>query len=58
MTQRNRSDAGSLPKADRDNRANQLNPNNDAFYRSQGLEGRDDPTPINRNEEDTSDRSR
>lgn len=32
----------SPPKAARDNRANQLNPNNDKYHRSRGLEGRPD----------------
>ena len=32
----------SLSKAARDNRADQLNPNNDKFYRSRGLQGRPD----------------
>jgi hypothetical protein len=29
-------------KAERDNHANQLNPNNDAYWESQGYEGRPD----------------
>ena len=36
---------GGIPKdskAARDNRADQLNPNNDKFYRSRGLQGRPD----------------
>ena len=32
--------AGSPSKAARDNRADQLNPNNDKFYRARGLGGR------------------
>lgn len=31
-----------MGKADPDNHANQLNPNNDAFYQSRGWDGRDD----------------
>lgn len=31
-----------MSKADRDNRANQLNQNNDAFYQSRGYDGRPD----------------
>jgi hypothetical protein len=31
-----------MSKADRDNRSNQLNPNNDTFYQSRGYDGRPD----------------
>lgn len=31
-----------MSKADRDNRSNQLNQNNDAFYQSRGYDGRPD----------------
>ena len=29
-------------KADRDNRSDQMNPNNDAYYQSRGYGGKDD----------------
>lgn len=37
-------------QADRDNRANQLNPNNDAYWQSRGEEHR--PDDKNRDDED------
>ena len=36
---------GYASKAARDNRASQLNPQHDAYWRARGYEGRPDPSP-------------
>lgn len=40
------------PKDDADNHANQLNPNNDAYYQSRGYDDYDDYLDSNRNDDD------
>ncbi len=36
---------GKASKAAQDNRADQLNPNNDKYYKARGRDGRPDPSP-------------